>query len=60
VVLGGGVLTRHDVLLPRIRVGVKELIGSAADLWPLPDIQVARFGPKAAAMGAAFRSRLVV
>jgi glucokinase len=57
VVLGGGVLTRHDVLLPLIREGVKELIGSAADLWPLPDIQVARFGPRAAAMGAAFISR---
>lgn len=57
VVLGGGVLTRHDVLLPLIRDGVRELIGSAAELWPLPDIQVARFGPRAAAMGAAFISR---
>ncbi len=57
VVLGGGVLTRHDVLLPLIRTGVHELIGAAADLWPLPDIQVARFGPRAAAMGAAFLAR---
>jgi glucokinase len=57
VVLGGGVLTRHDVLLPRIRASVHDLIGSAADLWPLPDIQVARFGPRAAAIGAAMRAR---
>jgi glucokinase len=57
VVLGGGVLTRHDVLLPLIRQGVHDLIGAAADLWPLPDIQVARFGPRAAAMGAAFLAR---
>jgi glucokinase len=57
VVLGGGVLTRHDVLLPLIRSAVHDLIGGAADLWPLPDIQVARFGPRAAAMGAAFLAR---
>jgi glucokinase len=57
IVLGGGVLTRHDVLLPLIRSAVHDLIGAAADLWPLPDIQVARFGPRAAAMGAAFLAR---
>jgi glucokinase len=57
IVLGGGVLTRHDLLLPMIRAGVHSLIGGAADLWPLPTIQVARFGPRAGAIGAAMLAR---
>jgi glucokinase len=56
IVLGGGVLTRHDLLLPMIRSGVHSLMGGAG-LWPLPTIQVARFGPRAGAIGAAMLAR---
>ncbi len=58
IVVGGGVFTRPEVLFSRVERALRALMGGAEGLWPLPKLAPARFGPQAAAVGAAMQSRL--
>jgi glucokinase len=57
IVVGGGVFTRPEVLFSRVDKSLRALMGGAEGLWPLPKLAPARFGPQAAAVGAAMQSR---
>ena len=53
IVLGGGVMTRHDVVIPLVLPHFRRLLGASSGLRPLPDVRVAHFGAQAGAIGAA-------
>ena len=53
IVLGGGAMTRHDLLLPPVAARFRALLGGSADLRPIPALRGAQHGPRAGAIGAA-------
>ncbi len=59
IIVGGGVFTRPEVLFTRVEQALRARMGGAESLWPIPKLAPARFGPHAAAVGAALQSRRV-
>ena len=53
IVLGGGAMTRHDLLLPAVRERFGHLLGDSSSARPVPELRAASFGPDAGAVGAA-------
>jgi len=53
IVLGGGVMTRAELLLPSVREQFRLLLGDMAFVRGLPELRAAHFGPRSGAVGAA-------
>lgn len=53
IVLGGGVMTRSELLLPSVREQFRLLLGDMSSMRPLPKLRAAQFGPRSGAVGAA-------
>jgi len=53
IVLGGGAMTRHEVLMPLVLERFERLLGGSAGLRPIPELRAAQFGPQSGAVGAA-------
>ena len=53
IVLGGGVMTRAELLLPSVRQQFRLLLGDMSSTRALPELRAAHFGPRSGAVGAA-------
>ena len=53
IVLGGGVMTRAELLLPSVRQQFRLLLGDMSCARALPELRAAHFGPRSGAVGAA-------
>ena len=60
IVLGGGVMTRAELLLPSVREQFRVLLGDMSSIRGLPELRAAHFGPRSGAVGAALLALALV